>query len=174
MGGSTGTPAPGATLPRVECALGANEVLARLSAASKRGRLPGFENHNAGGVLFSVSAFGQPFDGILEARALDGTAAATTLLRFECRLVRRMPLIFAAALLLTVWPGVYFMDQLMIQLAPGWREAMPATWVWYLPLTVLPIPWLWASMMRRTRRSVAESARSAIERIAREVDGRVV
>jgi hypothetical protein len=172
MGGSAGT--PGARLPRVECALGANEIRARLSAASKRGRLPGFENHKSGGVLFSVSAFGQPFDGILEARTVDGTDAATTLLRFECRVARRMLLMFAAALLVTVWPGVYFMDQLMIQLAPGWREALPATWVWYLPLTVLPIPWLWVSVMRRTRRSVAESARTTIDRIAREVDGRVI
>ncbi len=167
-----GTSVPRVTLPSVECALKPADVLERLSAASRRGRLPGYRNHaEPDGVLFSVAAFGHPFDGVLRARASEGDGR--TRLRFECKVVRRVPLIFAAALVLTVWPGVYFMDQLMIQLAPGWREAVPTAW-WYLPLTILSIPWLVVSVLRRTRRSLAESARHAIDRIAGEIDGRVV
>lgn len=159
-------------LPAVLCALTPAEVLDRLSTASRRGRMPGFHNHNQpGGVLFSVAAFGQPFDGELRVRAAARPGGST--LRSEERILRRTPAIFILALAFAVWPGEYFMDQLMIQFLPGVRDAVPTAW-WYLPVTILPIPWLWRAVMRRTRESVRASALHAIERIAAELGGRVV
>lgn len=160
-------------LPGLETSLGEAEIRARLDAASRKGRLPGYHNHgDPGGVLFSVSAFGNPFDGVLLAR-VEHAEGAPTRLRFEARMCRGLPLLFVAALVTTVWPGVYFMDQLMIQVAPGWREALP-TWWWYLPLTILSLPWAAWSVFRRARRSIEQSSRQAIEGMAREVDGRPV
>lgn len=159
-------------LPMVECDLAPEQVLERLGAASRRGRLPGYQNHGEpGGVLFSVIAFGHPFDGVVTATA--APTGRVTRLAFRCRVLRRMPIAFVGAMVLTVWPGVYFMDQLMIQIAPGWRETVP-TWWWYLPLTILPLPWIAVSLARRTRRSLGESTRTAIDRIAAELAGRVV
>jgi hypothetical protein len=168
-----GDAAPAAALPDVESPLGPAEALQRLATASRRGRLPGFHNHaEPGGVLFSVAAFGHPFDGVLNAR-VDSGSAATMRLLFRWQVPSRLPILFGVALAATVWPGVYFMDQLMIQAAPGWREAVP-TWWWYLPLTLASIPWLVRSVWHRTRVSVQASSLEAIEKIAREIDGRVI
>lgn len=169
--GQDGAASPGGALPAVSCALTPAGVLERLATASRRGRLAGFENHaEPNGVLFSVAAFGQPFDGVLNARGEAGAGGTT--LRFEERVLRRNPAIFVLALAFTVWPGVYFMDQLMIQFLPGVRDAVPTAW-WYLPITVVPIPWLWRTVMRRTRAAVRASALHSIERIAAELDGRL-
>ncbi len=168
-----GGAAPAASLPDVESPLGPAEALQRLATASRRGRLPGFHNHaEPGGVLFSVAAFGQPFDGVLNARVGPGPGTATRLL-FQWQVPSRLPILFGLALTATVWPGVYFMDQLMIQAAPGWRESLP-TWWWYLPLTLVSILWLAWSVWHRTRRSVRASSVEAIKKIAREIDGRVI
>lgn len=147
-------------------------ILERLGIASRRGRLAGYRNHGEpGGILFSTAAFGHPFDGVLEARVEPIDHGIR--LRFSARLAPRMPILFAAGLALTVWPGVYFMDQLMIEFLPGVRAAVP-TWWWYVPLTVVPVPWLWRATMRRTRAAIHSSARQVIARMAGELDGRLV
>lgn len=160
----------GASLPGVRTALDPAKVRERLSAASRRGRLPGYQPGQSD-PLFLVAAFGHPFDGELAANARRD--ASGTLLEFALRLGRRAPAVFAAALVLTVWPGVYFMDQLMIQFLPGARDAVPTAW-WYLPLTVLPSPWAWALAIRKSRRSARDSAEAAIRKIAFELDGDLV
>src|SRR5262249_52786554 len=142
-------------LPLVATPLTAEQVRERLLTASKRGRLPGFHN---GGAAFAVAAHGHPFDGVMSGRWRDGK------LVFESRMLRRMPRVFAATLILTVWPGVYLMDQLI----PGEWGWIP-TWWWYLPITAIPIPWMWRSLMRKSRASIDASAREAIGKIAAEV-----
>lgn len=170
-----GTPRAGArghieALPGVATPLTPAEVRERLAMASRRGRMPGYTGNLPNGTLFHVCAFGHPFDGRLIARVVREDPA--TRLGFQWRMPRRGPAIFAAALVLTVWPGSYFMDQAMIQLLPGVRELV-ATGTWYVPTSAISGVWAWIAVMRRTRRSVAESARRLVDRIAAEIDGTV-
>jgi hypothetical protein len=163
----TTAPTARAALPAVSTSLAAPEILDRLETASRRGRLPGFERRNGS---FAVAAHGHPFDGELDADIQRDGAGSR--IEFDLRLQSRLPIIFAFVLAFTVWPGVYFMDELVEQFMPGlWRPWI--TYYWYLPLTLLPIPWMWRSLMRRSRDSTRESAAEAIEKIAGEVDGTV-
>jgi hypothetical protein len=81
---------------------------------------------------------------------------------------RRMRWVFAVILIATVWPGVHFMDGL-IPASWGWIP----TWWWYMPVTALPLPWVWAGLMKRSRASIRASAEEAVGKIAGEVGGRV-
>jgi hypothetical protein len=119
----------------------------------------------AGGGLFAAAAFGHPFDSDLVGELRPGTG-----LEFRLAMHRRLPAIFAVILVLTVWPGVYCMDELIAQLLPSlWRPWV--TYYWYIPLTILPAPWLWRSMMHRSRASAREHAMETITKIAAEVGG---
>ncbi len=87
---------------------------------------------------------------------------------FRLKALRKLPIIFAIVLLATIWPGVYFMDALI----PGEWGWIPTSW-WYLPITIIPMPWAWRNMQRRSTKAVAESAHAAIEKIAKEIDGTI-
>lgn len=177
-GGSSGTesaqgasePAPAIALPVVRTGLDQEAVLQRLGTLSKRGKLAGFAK-GSGGVLFSAAAFGKYFDYALDARAKSGGGGPTEL-EFEMRMERRMPLIFAVVLVLTVWPGCWLTKNILtMYLAETW--ALPiATWTywWYLPLTVLPIPWMWRKVMRESRAAAEASAREVVQKIAKELE----
>jgi len=148
-------------LPAVRTTLAPEEILDRLDRTARRGRLPGFQRGGRG--LFSVEAHGYPFDAELIAREAPAGGQGRDL-RFRVRMRRRLPLLFALVLAATVWPGVYFMDQLI----PG-EWGLPATWMWYLPLTILPLPWVWAALLRRSRQSNRAAAREAVRRIGAEL-----
>ena len=166
-----GDPPATRALPEVVIHTNEAESLERLAVASRRGRLPGFEARPAGGGLFAVAAHGHPFDGVLtgEYQADQGGGR----MRFRLALHRKLPVIFAAVLLLTIWPGAYFMDELIAQFTPGWWRPW-VTYYWYLPLTALPAPWIWASLMRRSRVSIHAASVEAIGTIAKELGGEVV
>jgi hypothetical protein len=153
----------------VATSLSPDQVRERLALASRRGRLPGYAPEMTNGDVFRVSAFGHPFDGVVIADAVVGDS---TRLRFRWRLAMRPIVVFAVALVLTVWPGSYFMDQAMIQFFPGLREAVE-TWKWYIPLSIVSGAWAWVAVLRRTRRTVSESAHQLVGRIATEVDGSI-
>jgi len=161
------TPKPesaSSSLPRVATSLAAEQVLDRLQTASKRGRMAGFEKGNGG--LFTVAAHGVPFDGVLVADLRDGR------LRFSVRMSKKLPAIFAAVLVFTIWPGVYFMDELIAVFTPSlWRPWI--TYYWYLPITIVPIPWVWRGLMRKSRTSMHASAMDMIKKIAAEIDGTI-
>lgn len=166
------TPAPNAdtSLPTVLVPLDSAAIVERLTTASRRGRLAGFARSSAPGVLFQAAAFGSPFEGVLEARA--EPADGGTRLRFQSRLLRTFPAIFAGVLAFTIWPGVYFTDELVAQFLPGlWSPWV--TYYWYLPLTILPIPWVWRGAMRKSRRTMTEHARETVAKIAKELGGRI-
>jgi hypothetical protein len=157
----------GSALPSIQTAGVPQEVRERLATASRRGRLAGFDAAPSDGSLFAASAHGHPFDSTLLARLEGGR------LTFRLVMLRRMPMIFAAILLFTIWPGVYFMDEIVAQFLPGfWRPWV--TYYWYLPITSLPIPWMWRSTMARSRRSAREHACETIESIAKEIGGTIV
>jgi hypothetical protein len=150
----------------VVTALARGEILERLRTASKRGRLPGFRE-GTGQDCFVVAAHGHPFDADLIAACTDAPGNATRL-EFRTRLRRKLPWVFAVILAATVWPGVHFMDGL-IPARWGWIP----TWWWYMPVTALPLPWVWAGLMKKSRASIRAAAEEAVRGIAAELGGRV-
>jgi len=158
--------AGGCTLPELATPLTPTEVLDRVDLASRRGRMPGFGEGGFGGQggLFHVAAHGHPFDAVLIAR-YEGAGGGGRL-TFCIHHLRKMRIAFAVVLAFTIWPGVYFMDLLI----PGEWGWIP-TWWWYIPITALPIPWLWRRIMHKSDAAVDESARKAIEKIAAELAG---
>jgi hypothetical protein len=160
--------------PAIVTSLGPAEILARLDLASRRGRLPGFSAKPAPGVLFSLELHGRPFDGVLTATA--AAAQGETRVEYQVRMLPRLPALFVVVLIATVWPGIYFVDRL-IPGEWGWIPQIgtwwPGTWWWYIPITALPLPLLWRTLMRRSREGLAAALREALGKVAREVEGRI-
>lgn len=156
-------------LPTIRSGVEASALLERLSEASKRGRLPGFvrtAGATGGEAGFEVAVFGTPFDRVLVGRVrADGTGSMVVL---SLRTLPMMPGLFAFTLVVSVWPGVVLLDHLI----PGDWGWWP-TWTWYLPMSILPIPFAWRWAMQRTEVTTHESSHDMIGRIAREIDGRV-
>lgn len=147
----------GGTL-RVPSPLGAEDASACLVRAGRRGRLPGFDAPAAG--RFRLDCDAVPFEheirGELGAESPSGSKITLVLRRKPL-----MPAIFAVTLALTIWPGAWLTDSLMATYWPAygrWAQDMPwLTYAWYLPLTVLPLPWMWKSLTRKSRAGAAES-----------------
>lgn len=130
-----------------------------LERMSKKGKLPGFVRAGDGG-LFSVDAQGTPFDRRLVGEAVEKDG--TTQLRWSLVTPRKWPVGIAVVLALTVWPGLPITDSLLQTYFPGsygsWTSGWFKTWMWYLPLTVLPIPWFWRSTFQKVRATTQEHA----------------
>src|ERR1043165_9844755 len=156
-GADAGAEGAGVPLPSIATQLDAAQIRERLLTASKRGRLPGYRGEPG---LFSVSAHGHPFDGELLGELRDGR------IEFRIRMLRKLPIIFAVVIVLTIWPGVYLTDQLI----PGQWGWIP-TWWWYLPVTIIPTPWMWRNLMGKSKRTMDGSAREGIQKIAAELGG---
>jgi hypothetical protein len=161
---------PGTPLPMVRFECAPEEVIRRLDATARRGRLPGFMSPGPSGSLFSVAAFGSPWDGVVEARLRERVGAGC-LIEPRCRLKRLGPAIFGVVLALSIWPGVLLTESLIASYFPaGWSKW---TWYWYLPLTIPTMPWaLWWSI-RTSRAQVHASAYRAVLAIARHGGGRL-
>lgn len=153
----------------VETSLTGEQILAGLEALSKKGKLAGFERGGptAGGRARPAdarfAAHGNPFDGLVLVYAADGRAD------FELFMPRKMPVIFGIILALTVWPGLPITDSFLYGFVwyerlmgmAGWLD----TWVWYLPLTLLPAPFMLRSVVRKSRAAAMEHARETVERV---------
>jgi hypothetical protein len=154
----------------VRTTLDPDQILQRLGTLCKRGRLDGFvprpgSTTSLGApALFAAGASGTPFESILLAGATDD--ATGTMLRFERRLDRRWPVFFAVVLIATVWPGVHLMDMFMADWFPS---LYPYTWRWYLPITILSLPFAWRAAIGKSRRTGDAEARLVIEGIAKEL-----
>lgn len=137
-----------------------DEIRARLDIAARRGRVPGL-HAGKGDILFHVDGCGTPFEHHLIARGTPDEGG--TRIGFALERQKRVPAIFAFVLILTVWPGVYFMDQLI----PGeWNWIK--TEYWYLPLAIVPIPWFWRSTSRKSLKIATEDAASIVQKIRAE------
>jgi len=160
----------GKSLPLVTTSLAPTEVVRRLDACARRGKLAGFEP-GVNGELFSVAAFGEPIDYRLCVTARQSEPAACEL-HFSLRVTRKLPIIFWVIAALTVWPGVWLTES-MLSTYWNWYASLPTwiTYAWYLPLAVLPLPWLWARMLRKSRAAADLHAREQITRIASETGG---
>ncbi|MCA9303782.1 MAG: hypothetical protein KC996_06640 [Phycisphaerales bacterium] len=147
-------------LPTIPTTLDADEVVARLRNRSKRGKLPGFNDTPTQGIA-SVAAYGTPFDGTLLIEH------AATELRFDAKLNKRVPTIFAIILVLTVWPGLPLTDSFLSNFL--WYEKLLAkglaTWMWYVPTTILPLPFVWRTAIKKSKASIHAHALETIEKL---------
>lgn len=152
------------SLPEISTDLEEAQIVERLQAAAKRGKLPGFRAPGPRGGLFVVDAFGNPFDRDLEAR-VEGEGADRKL-RFSTHLRWPLPLIFGVVLLLTIEPGRWMTDRMI----PGEWGWIDTRW-WYYPLLIIPMPFLWRSLIRKSYQSAMGHAREQIERIQSHLRG---
>jgi len=146
-------------LPDVRTSLDPTAILSRLDALARRGKLAGFTPGH-GDALFEAACFGEPFDRVLLARAAREDGG--TVLRFSTRLRRRVPAIFVAVTILTIWPGVWLTDS-MLTTYFSWYTI--PTWWWYIPLTVVPLFWMVPRMIRKSEGVCRESAAHQIAMI---------
>ncbi len=155
----------------LEAPLRDGEIGARLARAARRGLLPGYRAQ--GDHAFRVEADAVPFPHELTGRVERGSGDVSVV-RLELRRMARMPLVFAAVIGLTIWPGVWLTDSLLGTYWPAygrWSAEMPwLTYAWYLPITVLPLPWMWRTMSRKSLAMARESAEKQALVIASELD----
>jgi len=148
------------SLPSIQTGKGADAVFESLLKLSKQGKLAGYA-HETGAKHAVVDAHGNPFDSDLVIEYADGEIRLNLMMR------KKMPAIFMALLLITVWPGLPLTDSFLYSF--GWYERLMGesiqTWMWYLPLTILPIPFVWKSSIKKSRVSAREHAMETVEKI---------
>jgi len=161
-------PAGGANpvLPELRTALVPSEVLARLLALAKRGKLSGYEALGAhptrsAGAAFKVSARGEPYDRELIASVVpDVGGGGGSVIRFESRLLKRLPAVVIVLTALSIQPGLWLTDSMLRLYFPWYRIE---TWWWYLPLVLLSVPMLWKQYRKSEAAASAEAARVAAD-----------
>lgn len=171
--GQAGAPAAGETdrIDSFAVAMSGGEVIDRLQAMSKRGKLAGFEREKIPeGADAAFAAQGTPFEGLVLVRAGDGRVS------FDLHMPRKWAVIFAAVLIVTVWPGLPITEAFLQsfiwyeRLTSGWF----ATWMWYLPLTVLPAPFMLRSVLAKSRATSMEHAKETVARVRGVLEGGTV
>lgn len=155
----------------IRTSLVTDQILSRLQALAKRGKLADFGVGGPDGALFHAAAFGATFDYHLLAFSQRGTSG--TELRFRLDRERRMPAIAAAVMVFTVFPGVLLSHAALVSWFTWYSLSGWGTAAWYLPLTALPLPLAWHSVARKSRVAAEESAREVVAKIAAALDGQV-
>jgi hypothetical protein len=140
-------------------ALPPEEILRRLDATARRGLLAGFIPGRPG-ELFGIEELGAPFDYHLAAVATP--RGPLTEIAFVPRRKPRTPLITLAVIAFSIWPGVWLTDSM---LRTYFHSYHAPTWMWYLPLTILPVPWMWRSLSRKSLDAAARHADEAVTAI---------
>lgn len=135
-------------------------VVRRMRALSQGGKLPGFEETADG---FVALAYGWVFDYDLRYRVNEGPDGSTLTPTLELK--RKMPAIVIAVLVASIWPGVWITDSMLATYFDWYPREFWKTCAWYLPMTILPMPWVWKTAMGRSRMLAEESARELAERI---------
>ncbi len=156
------TPTP--ELPSLDAPGTPAEVLAKLETAARRGRLAGFNKTSAS--TFFCDAYGEPFESDLLGSITQ--VGERSRISFAVKLRTRLPLIFLATSIFSIWPGVWLMDSLMLTYFPGFTASVPTAW-WYLPLTVLPLPYYGVKSMRKSKVGAQASAHEMIAKVASEL-----
>lgn len=151
-------------LPTLDAPGSPGEILAKLETAARRGRLAGYAKTSAS--TFVCDAFGEPFESDLLASV--ASKDDRSVINFRVKLRPRLPLIFGVSSILSIWPGVWLMDSLMLTYFPRFTASVPTAW-WYLPLTVLPLPYFAVTWMRKSKAGAMASAQEMIGKIASEL-----
>lgn len=133
------------------------QVCSKLDALSKRGKLPDYKRE---GSQFRLSAYGNQMDMTLAGHiaAVDGGSE----IHFELQRQWKLIWIYAAVTVLTLWPGMALTDSMLSTYFSGYDFA---TWMWYIPLVVLPTPIFAWREVRKSERMAVVSAGEMIERI---------
>jgi len=164
---STSAPLPPLdALPAIVTALPEPDIRARMTGLAKRGKLPGHAD-SAAGATFTADLFGEPLDYTLTARTSREGDSST--IRFTATMKPRTPAIFWALTLLTIWPGQWMTDSMIRTYFTSYDFN---TWLWYAPLFILPMPFLWLRMLKKSKLAAADHAAELLERIATETNGR--
>jgi hypothetical protein len=156
-----GPAAPSHSLPQLSTTLTAPEILTRLDAAARRGKLAGFHPAQSPD-LFEVEAYSEPFDHTLIATATPGPDRRLT---FRLHMLRRKPWIFATIIIVSIWPGLPLTHSMLLTWFTWYHLSQPMTAAWYLPLTVLPLPWMLRNWLRKSRAEAIQAANDQITRI---------
>ncbi len=147
-------------LPSIETSPDSAAVFAALSKMSKQGKLAGYQ-HQSGESSATADAHGNPFDSDLVVSINEQSVV------FDLKMRSKLPIVFAVVLILTVWPGLPLTDSFMFNFA--WYERLMGdkiqTWMWYLPMTALPIPFVWRSSMMKSQKTARAHALETIEKI---------
>lgn len=145
------------------------EIVARLLALAKRGKLAGFTaGRTEQPPLFTAEIHGAPFDRLLIAEA--SRDAGLTRLSLRLHTLRKMPWIFGIVLAFSAGPGLWLTHS-MLETYFGWYKlSLLGTTAWYVPLTVLPIPFMLPGMWRKSTAAAQEHAREVTATIAGAID----
>ncbi|GJQ30642.1 MAG: hypothetical protein HBSAPP03_25260 [Phycisphaerae bacterium] len=154
------TPPPPFVVP-----LSPPEIRTRLEGLAKRGKLAGFRALD--GTRHEAVAYGAPFDYHLhiQVRAESGGSR----LSFSLTIQPRMPVIVWVVIALSVWPGVWLAHSMLLTYFESYPKSLGVTCAWYLPLTVLPVPWMWLKMLRNSRAAASAHAAELAELIRAEL-----
>jgi hypothetical protein len=155
--------------PTIGAPLAPGEAIKRLDRASKQGKLAGFARLD--GDRFRTLVYGEPFD-----RELLGTIREQgdgCEISLELRLLKKMPSIAIAMVVVSIWPGVWLTDSMIQTYFAGYPNSFWVTAAWYLPLTVIPLPWMLRSMWRKSEGIAREEFGKMVEKIVRAVDGAI-
>jgi len=145
------------------------EAMRRLAAASKRGKLPGFERRAE--TEFRALVYGEPFDREVVGRVRpEGEGSVIAL---ELRLMKKIPAIAIVTVIITIWPGVWLTDSLIQTYFASYPNEFWITAAWYLPITVLPLPWILRKVWRKSEAVACEELGKTMTRIARAVSGEI-
>lgn len=134
-----------------------------MRSMSKRGKLAGFEHKGGGDV--AVAAHGTPFDSELRLLVKDDGVGSTV--RGGVVLKPMMPALFALILIVTVYPGLPLTDS-FLRIFPWYENLMGSsveTWMWYVPLTVIPAPFAWRGAIKKSKMSAHAHATETFARI---------
>lgn len=135
-------------------------IIDRAARLARQGKVPGFRQGDAG---FLFTAFGEPLDYTVAVSAVP--SGGSTELKADGRLPAKMPMLIAFLTALSVWPGMYLTDS-MLRTYFSWYS-MP-TWVWYLPLMVLPVPIFFWRSVKKSRAAAVQHAGEVLDTITRE------
>lgn len=162
-----------ASLPRVVSPMPASDLQKALSLRAKQGKLAGYQKQAERG--FTLDAAGGIYERTLIATIISDTADKDehTEIWFEGKLKRTIPIVVIVVLVFTLWPGVWLTDSILSTWFGWYRLGIWWTSAWYIPLTLLAVPAVWAQFKKSERESW-EDAHKAIEKIARVGDGEVV
>lgn len=72
------------------------------------------------------------------------------------------------SVIVSIWPGVELMDSLI---PASWNWI--ATWKWYLPLVIVPLPIFLPLMWRKSNRAAEDHLGEQIERISAVLDATI-
>ncbi len=155
-------------LPVLHVSMTGPEIVSKLDQAARRGRMPGFHPGTSGGgdatTLFTVDAFGTPFDGRLHAHLPNpGRLEFSTIMR------KKTAWVFAILMVAAIYPGVELMASMAASTFPQWPWLWKTTYWWYMPLTAPFVPWLVWSSIKRSKAAIHDSAHHQIRKIAGEL-----